>query len=113
MLEFMPCVQIAPVLNQIQAHIFFQRLEFLELLQQKGIVMQAWSPFIAGKKSVFENELLQKIARKHQKSVAAVILRFLTQLGMSVIPKASSLVHLRENLEIFDFVLDSKAPKTT
>lgn len=108
LLKFISCVKIPPVLNQIQTHIFFQRLEFLELLKQKGIIMQAWSPFIAGLKGLFENKLLQEIAYKHQKTVAQVALRFLAQLGISVIPKASKREHLKQNLEIFDFVLDSK-----
>lgn len=70
-----------------------------------GTHMQAWSSFAKGKNNFFTNETLISIGKKYNKTVAQVALRFLTQQGISVIPKSSNKNRMIENMNIFDFEL--------
>ena len=74
-------------------------------MKAEGIVHEAWAPFAEGQKGVFVNPVLQDIAAAHGKSVAAVILRWLNQRGVVVIPKSVRVDRIRENFNIFDFRL--------
>lgn len=103
--DFLDSVNVKPVLNQVQAHIFFQQHTLQKFLESKGIHLQAWSPLACGKNNIFTNKTLQSIANTHHKSTAQIALKFLLDKGMSVIPKASSLKRLQENLTLFDFSL--------
>lgn len=103
--DFLDSVRVKPVLNQIQAHIFFQQHTLQKFLESKGIHLQAWSPLACGRNGIFTNETLQSIAKAHHKSTAQIALKFLLDKGMSIIPKASSLKRLQENLTLFDFSL--------
>ena len=106
--DFLNYVNVKPVLNQVQAHIFFQQHALQKFLESKGIHLQAWSPLACGKNDIFTNKTLQSIANTHHKSTAQIALKFLLDKGMSVIPKASSLKRLQENLTLFDFSLTQK-----
>jgi diketogulonate reductase-like aldo/keto reductase len=68
----------------------------------------AWGPFAEGKNNIFENELLRSIASKYGKSVAQVILRWLTRRGVVAIPKSVRKERMAENFNIFDFALGSE-----
>nr|WP_317404442.1 aldo/keto reductase [uncultured Helicobacter sp.] len=103
--DFLDSVRVKPVLNQVQAHIFFQQNDLKKFLESKNIHLQAWSPLACGKNGIFTNETLQSIAKAHHKSTAQIALKFLLDKGMSIIPKASSLKRLQENLTLFDFSL--------
>lgn len=103
--DFLDSVRVKPVLNQVQAHIFFQQNDLKKFLESKNIHLQAWSPLACGKNDIFTNETLQSIAKAHHKSSAQIALKFLLDKGMSIIPKASSLKRLQENLALFDFSL--------
>lgn len=103
--DFLDSVRVKPVLNQVQAHIFFQQHTLQKFLESKDIHLQAWSPLACGKNGIFTNETLQNIAKAHHKSNAQIALKFLLDKGMSIIPKASSLKRLQENLTLFDFSL--------
>lgn len=70
--------------------------------------IEAWGPFAEGKNNMFHNEVLQSIATKHGKSVAQVVLRWLTQRGVVAIPKSVRKERMAENLNIFDFKLDAE-----
>lgn len=106
--DFLDSVRVKPVLNQVQAHIFFQQNDFKKFLESKNIHLQAWSPLACGKNGIFTNETLQSIAKDHHKSSAQIALKFLLDKGMSIIPKASNLKRLQENLTLFDFSLTQK-----
>ncbi|EMZ40678.1 aldo/keto reductase [Helicobacter bilis] len=106
--DFLDYVRVKPVLNQVQAHIFFQQHTLQKFLESKGIHLQAWSPLACGKNGIFTNETLQSIAKAHHKSTAQIALKFLLDKGMSIIPKASSFEKLQENLTLFDFSLTQK-----
>lgn len=106
--DFVDSVRVVPMLNQVQAHIFFQQHTLQKFLTSKNIHLQAWSPLACGRNNIFTNKTLQSIAKAHHKSVAQIALKFLLDKEMSVIPKASSFERLQENLTLFDFNLTQK-----
>lgn len=97
--------EIKPAVNQIETHPFQQQKDANALLKAEGIVHEAWAPFAEGQKGIFTNSALTEIAASHCKSVAAVILRWLNQRGVVVIPKSIRADRIRENFNIFDFRL--------
>lgn len=106
--EFLKTCTIKPVINQLETHVFFQRVRYQAFLESKGIKMQAYSPFAQGRNDFFKNETLLKITKKHGKTAAQVGLRYLVQRGISVIPKTTKKQRMIENISIFDFELDSE-----
>jgi 2,5-diketo-D-gluconate reductase A len=97
--------KIPPAVNQIETHPLNQQTETQQFLKENNIRIEAWAPFAEGRQNLFQNELLQSIAKKHNKSVAQVILRWLTQRGIVVIPKSTHKERIIENFNIFDFEL--------
>jgi len=97
---------ITPAVNQIETHPFNQQIATQAFLKDNGVQIEAWAPFAEGKHDIFKNELLRSISAKHGKTVAQVILRWLVQRGVVVIPKSIRLDRMAENLAIFDFELD-------
>jgi 2,5-diketo-D-gluconate reductase A len=100
--------QVAPAVNQIETHPFNQQIEAQQFLQENGVQIESWGPFAEGRNNIFENELLRSIAGKHQKSVAQVILRWLTQREVVAIPKSVRPERIAENFQIFDFALSAE-----
>ena len=97
--------EVKPAVNQIETHPFRQQQKSNEFLKAEGIVHETWSPFAEGQKGIFTNPVLVRIAQAHGKSVAAVILRWLNQRGVVVIPKSVRQDSMEENLAILDFTL--------
>ena len=97
--------EVKPAINQIETHPFQQQKDANAFLKAEGIVHEAWAPFAEGQKGIFTNSVLTEIAASHGKSVAAVILRWLNQRGVVVIPKSIRADRIRENFNIFDFRL--------
>lgn len=97
--------EVKPAVNQIETHPFQQQKDANAFLKAEGIVHEAWAPFAEGQKGIFTNSVLTEIAASHGKSVAAVILRWLDQRGVVVIPKSIRADRIRENFNIFDFRL--------
>lgn len=97
--------EVVPQVNQIETHPFFQRADYQELLIERGVQIESWAPFAEGKNDLFTNELLTGIAAAHNKSVAQVVLRWLIQRNVVVIPKSVSPARMAENIDVFDFVL--------
>lgn len=100
-----------PAVNQIETHPFHQQQETQQFLQDNNVQIQAWGPFAEGMNGVFTNEVLSAIATKYNKSVAQVILRWLTQRGVVAIPKSARKERMIENINIFDFKLDEEDMK--
>lgn len=100
--------EVVPAVNQIETHPFHQQVETQKFLQENGVQIESWGPFAEGKNNIFENELLRSIADKHQKTVAQVILRWLTQRGVAAIPKSVRKERIAENFNVFDFELSSE-----
>ena len=97
--------EIVPAVNQIETHPFHQQLDTHNFLKENNIQIESWGPFAEGKNGIFTNELLLAIASKYNKSVAQVILRWLTQRGVVAIPKSVRKERMAENFDIFDFKL--------
>ncbi|MEW4283593.1 aldo/keto reductase [Priestia koreensis] len=97
--------RIVPAVNQVETHPFCQQVESNDVMKEHDVQIMSWGPFAEGKNNIFENELLVSIAEKHQKSVAQVILRWLNQRGIVVIPKSVHKERIIENADIMDFEL--------
>ncbi len=97
--------EVPPAVNQIETHPFNQQIETQRFLQANQVHMESWGPFAEGKHNIFTNEVLRSIATKHHKSVAQVIVRWLTQRGVIAIPKSVRLERIAENFNVFDFQL--------
>ncbi|MEW1775566.1 aldo/keto reductase [Streptomyces sp. NPDC086777] len=97
--------EITPAVNQIETHPFFQRADYQVLMREHGVQIQSWGGFAEGKNDLFTNALLSEIGEKHGKSVAQVVLRWLTQRDVIAIPKSVRPERMAENLDIFDFEL--------
>ena len=80
--------QVIPVVNQIETHPFCQQIETKKFLQEYQVQIEAWAPFAEGKNNLFANELLSALAGKYRKTVAQIVLRWLTQRGVVAIPKS-------------------------
>lgn len=98
--------EVVPAVNQIETHPFHQQTKTQQFLEEKTVQIESWGPFAEGRNHIFQNELLVSIANKHGRSVAQVILRWLTQRGVVAIPKSVRKERMKENFNIFDFALD-------
>ena len=100
--------QIPPAVNQIEVNPFHQQVEAQKFLQENGVQVEAWAPFAEGRNNIFKNELLLSVAAKHNKSVAQVILRWLTQRDIVVLSKSVRKERMLENISVFDFELSAE-----
>lgn len=108
MLDFVLHNQITPAVNQIEIHPFHQQDEAQKLLAEYKVQPEAWGPFAEGKNGLFTNPVLEGIGRKHGKSVAQIVLRWLIQRGIVAIPKSVRKERMAQNIAIFDFALDDE-----
>ncbi|HEY3413163.1 MAG TPA: aldo/keto reductase [Armatimonadota bacterium] len=97
--------EVAPAVNQLETHPFNQQVETQEFLKENKVQLESWGPFAEGRNNIFQNEVLTSIAGRHGKSVAQVILRWLIQREVVVIPKSVRKERIQENLNVFDFEL--------
>jgi diketogulonate reductase-like aldo/keto reductase len=97
--------EIVPAVNQIETHPFHQQIEAQRFLKENGIQHESWGPFAEGKNNLFNNEVLAAIGNKYGKSIAQVVLRWLTQRGIVAIPKSVRKERMEENFNVFDFDL--------
>lgn len=96
---------VAPVLNQIELHPFMQQKALRQAHRSMGIATQSWSPL--GQGSALANPVILELARKHGRTAAQVIIRWHLELGLIAIPKSITPSRIRENFNVFDFVLDA------
>jgi diketogulonate reductase-like aldo/keto reductase len=97
--------KVIPAVDQIETHPFCQQIETQRFLKENNVQIQAWAQFAEGKNNIFKNELLLSLAKKHGKSVAQVILRWLIQREVIVIPKSVHKERIVENFNVFNFEL--------
>ena len=100
--------RIKPMVNQIEVNVFNQQIEAKKWADKYGVVLEAWAPFAEGRNNMFKNETLVKIAKKHKKSVAQVILRWLYQRGIVTLAKSIHEERIKENFDIYSFELDDR-----
>jgi len=100
--------KITPAVNQIEVNPFNQQIDTQKFLQENNVQVEAWAPFAEGKNNIFKNELLLQIAAKHKKSVAQVILRWLSQREIVVLSKSIRKERMMENINVLDFELSAE-----
>jgi len=98
---------VIPAVNQVETHPFSQKTEMQKALKSQGIQLESWAPFAQGKNNLFNNELLKELSSKYNKSIAQVVLRWLIQKEVVVIPKSANMKRINENFNVFDFELSS------
>ena len=97
--------EIPPAVNQIETHPYFQRTADQELMRERGVQIESWGPFAEGRNNLFTDPTLSEIGAAHGKSVAQVVLRWLIQRDVVVIPKSVRPERMVENFDVFDFTL--------
>ncbi|MEK4005271.1 aldo/keto reductase [Paenibacillus sp. FSL H3-0333] len=97
--------EIVPAVNQVETHPFHQQIDNAAFMKEQGVQIQSWGPFAEGRNNLFSNEVLSGIAAKYNKSVAQVVLRWLVQRDIVVIPKSVRKERIVENFDVFDFEL--------
>ena len=100
--------EIVPAVNQIETHPFHQQIETQKFLQENNVQIESWGPFAEGKNNLFHNELLASVGKKYNKTIAQVVIRWLTQRGIVAIPKSVRKERMEENFNIFDFELSAE-----
>ena len=95
--------EVVPAVNQIETHPFFQRAEDQELMAGLGVQLESWGPFAEGRNGLFTDPVLSEIGAAHGRTVGQVVLRWLVQRGIVVIPKTVRPERMAENLDIFGF----------
>jgi len=104
--------EVVPAVNQVETHPFNQQIENEKFMKENNVQIESWAPFAEGKNNLFQNEILVSIAGKYNKSVAQVVLRWLTQREIVVIPKSVRKERIIENINIFDFELSPEDMKS-
>lgn len=104
--------EVKPAVNQIEVSPWFQQDQDVNFMQKEDIAVEAWAPFAEGKHGIFTNETLAKIGEKYGKSNGQVILRWLLQRGIVVIPKSVHKTRMEENFNVFDFELSQEDMET-
>ncbi|GAA5998663.1 aldo/keto reductase [Rhodotorula paludigena] len=93
-----------PEVNQIELHPFLQQKPIVEYCQKHDIVIEAYCPILRGQR--FDDETLQKVSKKHDTSVAQVLIRWSLQKGYVPLPKSDTPARIQANADLFDFELD-------
>lgn len=97
--------EISPAVNQIETHPYFQRHADQVVMGERGVQIESWGPFAEGKNDIFTDPTLTEVGRAHGKSVAQVVIRWLIQRQVVVIPKSVRRERMAENFDVFDFEL--------
>ncbi|AOO73853.1 aldo/keto reductase [Ligilactobacillus salivarius] len=103
---------VRPVINQIEVNPWYQQKQEIKLNQAEDVRVEAWTPFAEGKHNIFQNEVLAEIGQKYGKANGQVILRWLMQRGIVVIPKSVHKNRMEENFDVFDFELSDEDMQT-
>ena len=100
-------MEIAPMVNQVETHVFDQQREARKYMDEIGTHIMSWAPLAEGQNNLFSNPVLTKIGEKNDKTAAQVALRWLLQSDVIIIPKTVHKSRMEENLNLFDFTLDA------
>jgi diketogulonate reductase-like aldo/keto reductase len=96
--------KVMPAVNQVELHVFLQQPELVKYCHDNDIVVEAYAPLAHGKP--MDNEVIINVAKKHGKSYAQVMLRWLIEQDLVILPKSVTPSRIQENIDIFDFQLD-------
>lgn len=103
---------VTPAVNQIEINPWMQQQDTVAYMQSKGVQPEAWAPFAEGKHAIFANAEIAAIGARYGKSNGQVILRWLLQRGIVVIPKSVHKERMAENIDVFDFELTAEEMAT-
>ena len=103
--------RIKPHVNQIETHLYFQEKKMHKYLKSKRICHESWSPLAEGKLDLLKDETVLELAKKYKKKPSQILLRFLIQNNIVVIPRSQDENHIKENFNVFDFEIDDKDMK--
>ncbi len=98
--------KVIPAVNQVETHPYFHQTANQKFMEENKVQIESWGPFAEGRNNLFQNELLVSIGKKYNKSVAQVVLRWLMQRNVVVIPKSVHKSRIVENFDVFDFELN-------
>lgn len=112
LIDFCRFQEVVPAVNQVETHPFHQQKTAHEIMKKYGVQHESWGPFAEGRKDMFTNPALKGLGEKYDKSVAQVILRFLIQNDVVVIPKTTRKERMIENLDVFNFSLSDNDIET-
>jgi 2,5-diketo-D-gluconate reductase A len=99
---------VVPAVNQIETHPYNQRRVDQDVMREHSVQHESWGPFAEGKNTIFSAPTLTEIGAAHGKSVAQVILRWLTQRDIVVVSKSVRAERMRENIDVLDFELSDE-----
>lgn len=95
-----------PVVNQVELHVFLQQPELVKYCKEHDITIEAYSPLAHAR--AMDNQVISAISKKHNKTYAQIMLRWLVQQEFVVLPKSVTPSRIQENIAIFDFSLDEE-----
>ncbi|AVK62504.1 2,5-diketo-D-gluconic acid reductase [Lactobacillus sp. CBA3605] len=110
--NLMLTMTVKPVINQIEVNPWYQQPAEVQFNQRSEVRVEAWAPFAEGKNGIFTNPTITTIAQAHGKTTGQVILRWLLQRGITVIPKSVHPTRMVENMAVFDFDLSPAEMQT-
>ncbi len=102
---------VTAAVNQIETHPYFQRAADHAVMAELGVQHESWGPFAEGRNNLFSDPVLSEIGSSHGKSVAQVVLRWLIQRDVVVIPKSVHRERMEQNFDVFDFELSAEEMK--
>ncbi len=105
--KWVPNFNVTPAVNQVEFNPYFQQQELRDILADSHVALEAWAPLGEGNKDLFAEPVLNDLAKKYNKNVGQIILRYEHQLGVIVFPKSVHEARIKSNAEIFDFELTS------
>lgn len=109
--EFIKNANISPMVNQVETHVYSQRLKVQKIFSDKGVALMSWSPLIGGEVNFYNEPILIRLAKKFNKTVAQIVLNYLASRDIIVIPRTSKKERMIENMDIFDFSLSENDVK--
>jgi diketogulonate reductase-like aldo/keto reductase len=101
--DLLVAATITPAVNQVEYHPLLQQPDLYGYCKEHNIQLEAWSPLMKGK--TLTHPIIQKIAKKHAKTPAQVLIRWDLQKEVITIPKSANKTHIKENIDVFDFEL--------
>ena len=105
--DLLSFAEIRPVVNQIEVHPYMSQVENIAFNHKLGIQVEAWGPFGQGDIDIVGNPVLQSLAKKNNKTISQIVLRWIVQRGLITIPRCRP-HHFAENLEVMDFSLSDE-----
>ncbi|WP_234123458.1 aldo/keto reductase [Clostridium hydrogenum] len=101
--ELLESAEIVPMVNQVEYHPEFPQAEVHEYCKNHKIQLEAWGPLMQGK--IFNIPLMQELSVKYGRTISQIVLRWDLQMGVVTIPKSVTPSRIKENMELFDFVI--------